>query len=210
MRRIKSQADDETDAEHWLQTSARKFTPSGAVVSINVPAETEDQNAQKFVESLGLYAFGMKAGILHVQPEKHEQSACRLNVQGTKRVMLCSIKAVGEFMRRKGVYGASVDDFLRDQRENGISVMMKAGVDIWCATIAPKQLLIVPANFVCAEQALEVDCIGLRWGIINARDSRFTEVVAKESRRASATPSSISVIVNNILQRLQSRPSNEQ
>ena len=154
----------------------------------------------KFAQSMSLHNFGSKSDSFFIQTEKFEQVSLRINHKGSRKVALCNCWLLSAMMRRMGVTGSSPVDFMKEQREVGISTMQAGGVQAFATTLAFHQCLFVPAGWLVAEQTLGEDVIGLKYSCILPRDAEHMKCVVAEMKKASTSNSSTCKIVQTIVE----------
>ena len=195
MRRNRSKENAEDDAAEWLRDMPK---PDGVLYwyQLDVQAGLDPAAVEKFRDQMSLANFGQKKDTLLVQLEKMGQATFRLHWQGTKRIAACRSEDLMGLMKRRGVTGSSLQDFFRDQREQGIGVMQEAGVTVWHATVGPLQAVFMPAGFIVAEEALQEDVFGIRAGVVVLQDSKHKSEVAQACAKPTATASSTCTLVH--------------
>ena len=193
LRKNVDDADDDVEAEKGTMECCP--APAGSLLCDEFECQDclDPLAAAKIKWTMVLSDSAARANTLNVVVEKSQMASMRYIFSGSRKIACVSTSALQELMRKRGITGTGVQDWFKEQREAGLNISKGSGINIYYATIAPKQWIYLPGKHRTAEMTLNEDFIGVRCGLLLGRDGAYIADLKGEAGRKIVIDSSFCV-----------------
>ncbi len=159
------------DSEHkdiaageFVQRQLRGYCPRGSLLVSHL------QDKSPLKAEMCLTNFSIKMGSTHVTMEKSSLWTGRLSTAGTRTVAIFNLTDIKDFLKMEGMVGKDPKVWLKEATTTSLAPFFAKGAAHF-ATVAPGDMLFVPANSLTLETVMDkADCFGVRWSMVCARD----------------------------------------
>ena len=106
------------------------------------------------------------------------------------------------FMHNAGMHGSEVKQVVKDAREQAVQTFLDNGVKIFKTTVGPGDCLVVPHDFLWAEEPVDHDSLGVEYALFDLRDDAAVKGNVEISPKPSTASGSHHIVLKKCIDSL--------